>query len=255
MAAVDSPAVPHKRQNTTKDRGHGHGDGHDSSSTWTSPPPDAIPDPQAPSTSAPSLITDPYLRDATELDELGPPSPQGDRDNGDGGSLHLSSASTESVSSGSVRMVVQRTRSSQDTRRSLEGKGPLPSLRRYWSRQVSLTVAQGQNRDHFALERTYLAYIRTSLAFAFLGVLIAQLFSLQHRTTHSPRFGFYSVGMPLACACHGCAMVLAAVGAHRFWRQQNALARGKVHAGGWELNVTVTLFVLVILISRKRLDD
>ncbi|PGH28698.1 hypothetical protein GX50_08567, partial [[Emmonsia] crescens] len=109
------------------------------------------------------------------------------------------------------------------------------------------------------LERTYLAYIRTSLAFAFQGVLIAQLFSLQNRQKPDTAFGFYAVGRPLACACHACAIAVAAVGAHRFWRQQNALARGKVHAGGWELNLSgmcaigmiMTVFVLVLLISSR----
>jgi hypothetical protein len=32
------------------------------------------------------------------------------------------------------------------------------------------------------------------------------------------------------------AILVALVGAYRFWRQQNAIARGKIHAGGWELN-------------------
>lgn len=89
---------------------------------------------------------------------------------------------------------------------------------------------------HPALERTYLAYIRTSLAFAFLGVLIAQLFRLQAKSDSGPSLGFDDLGIPLACSCYGAAILIAFMGAHRFWRQQNAMARGKVYAGGWELN-------------------
>jgi hypothetical protein len=49
-------------------------------------------------------------------------------------------------------------------------------------------------------------------------------------------------------------MVILLVGAVRFWRQQSALVRGKIHAGGWELSgimvfsvlVSVTLFVMIV---------
>jgi hypothetical protein len=75
------------------------------------------------------------------------------------------------------------------------------------------------------------------MAFAFLGVMIAQLFRLQSRGSDSgPALGFDDLGVPLACSCYGCAIIIALLGAHRFWRQQSAMARGKVYAGGWELN-------------------
>jgi uncharacterized membrane protein YidH (DUF202 family) len=96
-----------------------------------------------------------------------------------------------------------------------------------------------------ALERTFLAYIRTSVAFAMLGVLIAQLFSIQHAQAHDPVFGFYRVGLPMACSCYGVAIVTALLGAYRFWRQQNAMANSKVHAGGWELKVIGLLTTVV----------
>jgi hypothetical protein len=58
-------------------------------------------------------------------------------------------------------------------------------------------------------------------------------------------FGFQSVGIPLAVACHSCAIVVALAGVHRFWKQQTALARGKIYAGGWELNGIYALSGLV----------
>lgn len=194
----------------------------------------------------PASIT-PDLRDAHELPQL------------DQVPTARRSPSPSTISSGSVRIVPRRTLS-QQTRSSREPTGRFKLLKRFWRTYVVISVAQSQQRDHYALERTYLAYIRTSVAFALLGVLIAQLFSLQHSHIHHPQFGFYKVGLPLSCICHGFAIVIALAGSCRFMRQQQAFARGKVHASGWELMmigglttaVVITLFVLVILISAKR---
>lgn len=67
-------------------------------------------------------------------------------------------------------------------------------------------------------------------------MLIAQLFSLQAAEALADRLGFRQVGKPLSVACHCVAILVALVGAYRFWRQQNAIARGMIHSGGWELN-------------------
>ncbi|KAL8670722.1 MAG: hypothetical protein Q9168_004749 [Polycauliona sp. 1 TL-2023] len=133
-------------------------------------------------------------------------------------------------------------------------------LKTFWARQVAATVSHDACRDHFALERTYLGYLRTSLALAFLGVFIAQLFRLQHAVDPDPVFGFFVLGKPLSCICTAAAIVTNLLGAHRFWRQQNAMLRGKVLCGGWEVYATVgtvlmtlvLLFVLVVAISIKR---
>lgn len=75
------------------------------------------------------------------------------------------------------------------------------------------------------------------------GVVIAQLFRLQRSPTEEDRLKFYEVGIPLSVACHGVAVIVALIGAYRFWRQQSAISRAKVHAGGWELNsVGILLF-------------
>ena len=98
-----------------------------------------------------------------------------------------------------------------------------------------------------ALERTFLAYIRTSVAIAMQGVLISQLFRLQRPTAPQNRLRFYEIGIQLAVTCHCVAVIVALIGAFRFWRQQNAMSRGKVHAGGWELNWVGILLGLVSL--------
>ncbi|KAL3253387.1 hypothetical protein ABHI18_009530, partial [Aspergillus niger] len=143
--------------------------------------------------------------------------------------------STESISSGEYRIRTHRTVSrTTHSNREHTSKGLAGHIRRFWTRNVVLTVPQKSNRDHF--ERTFLAYIRTSVMVAMQGVLIAQLFRLQHLASPDTALGFYEVGIPLAVSCYGVAILIAAMGAYRFWKQQNVVALGTVYAGGWELN-------------------
>ena len=95
-----------------------------------------------------------------------------------------------------------------------------------------------------ANERTFLAYLRTSSAFATLGTTVRQLFLLQNSdgsssTASSP------YGEALAVVCMVFAAIVALSGAFRFWRQQNAMARVKAHAGGWEV-YTIGLATLTV---------
>lgn len=101
------------------------------------------------------------------------------------------------------------------------------------------------NQALIALERTYLGYLRTSFAFTSLGIVVAQLVRLPHEQSTGSRVGIRTLGIPLAGICIGAAIVITILGAFRFWRQQNALARGKVHAGGWEMNMIACITVVV----------
>lgn len=91
--------------------------------------------------------------------------------------------------------------------------------------------------------------MRTSLAFAMLGIYIAQLFRLQHLFDSEAGFGFFMLGIPLACICVGAAIVIAVLGAYRFWRQQNAILRGKIHVWGWEM---AAIGVTALIVSTIR---
>ncbi|PYI08765.1 hypothetical protein BO78DRAFT_395361 [Aspergillus sclerotiicarbonarius CBS 121057] len=165
--------------------------------------------------------------------------------------------STESISSGEYRIRPQRTVSRTVHTNREASKGLWGRIRRFWTRNVVLTVPQKSNRDHFALERTFLAYIRTSVMVAMQGVVIAQLFRLQHLASPDNALGFYEVGIPLAVSCYGVAILIAFMGAYRFWKQQNVVALGTVYAGGWELNciggmiglIVLTTFVLSLTIT------
>lgn len=77
------------------------------------------------------------------------------------------------------------------------------------------------------------------------GILIAQLFRLQHTSAPNLTFGFFVVGVPLAAIFIFAAIVIVCIGAFRFWRQQSAMVRGKVWAGGWEVNVIMVGSILV----------
>ena len=88
------------------------------------------------------------------------------------------------------------------------------------------------------------------MALTMIGVFIAQFFRLQHAEQPNMVFGYYVLGIPLAVICIGGSMVILALGVYRFWRQQNAMLRGKVHAGGWETSA-VGLLILVVCIAYR----
>ena len=67
-----------------------------------------------------------------------------------------------------------------------------------------------------ALERTYLGYMRTSTVFATIGVTVAQVFRLKNEGAIDPPFGFFALGIPLACAFIGSALVISVLGSWRF---------------------------------------
>ncbi|PLB37128.1 DUF202 domain-containing protein [Aspergillus candidus] len=157
-----------------------------------------------------------------------------------------------SLSSAESRVITRRSRSVVD-QRSIRSQPPRKGLagwvQKRWARNVVMTVPENKNRDHFALERTFLAYIRTSVVLAMQGVLVAQLFRLQRESTANDRLGYYEVGIPLSVSCHAVAIAVAVIGAYRFFKQQHAVALGKIYAGGWELNCIAGLFAAVILVT------
>ena len=86
-----------------------------------------------------------------------------------------------------------------------------------------------------ANERTFLGMLHTSLSLAFLGTVVTQMLRLDHAPSTNPVFGFYVLGVPLACICISSAILTALLACVRFMRQQNAVVRRKCLAGGWEM--------------------
>lgn len=51
---------------------------------------------------------------------------------------------------------------------------------------MNARVPPEASRDHLANERTFLGWVRTSIALAIIGTVIAQLFRLQHSVSPKP---------------------------------------------------------------------
>lgn len=108
-------------------------------------------------------------------------------------------------------------------------------IKKFWRHQIRISVPHDDCRDHLANERTFLGFLRTSVALSMMGIVVAQFWRLEHSIDPSEVFGYYILSKPLAGILQGAALCVILIGGFRFWRQQSAMAIGKVHAGGWEL--------------------
>ncbi|KAF2478500.1 hypothetical protein BDY17DRAFT_258827 [Neohortaea acidophila] len=111
----------------------------------------------------------------------------------------------------------------------------------WWQRHVAQDVPFEQCRDHYALERTYLAWLRTSTKFAHLGVLVTQLFRLPRDLfPSSPLVSeFYRLGKRLGLVSNSIALFVIMVGGFRCWKQQHYIVNGHVRSSGWEIWIIV----------------
>ncbi|PBK67389.1 hypothetical protein ARMSODRAFT_306768 [Armillaria solidipes] len=90
--------------------------------------------------------------------------------------------------------------------------------------KVSLTLQNNGSvaRDHLASERTFLAYIRTSLALASAGVALVQFFSIS--SIDSGHIQIYA--RPIGAATIVLAILLLFIAVIRFFSVQAYLTRG-----------------------------
>ncbi|KAJ7915132.1 hypothetical protein B0H13DRAFT_2658921 [Mycena leptocephala] len=126
------------------------------------------------------------------------------------------------------------------------------------SRAVSLVLENCGSvaRDHLALERTFLAYVRTSLTIASAGVALAQLLTLTDRLKTQifvPLKPLEIYARPLAATSVVLALYVLFVGVSRYFTVQAALASGlfpapRVRLGVISLSLGVIISVLIGLI-------
>lgn len=79
-----------------------------------------------------------------------------------------------------------------------------------------------------------------------LGAVIAQLFRLDNANSSQRKISLYNIGIPLASLLQGIALITVLIGGHRYWLQQNAMARGQAHGASWDIWL---IFGLVGLVS------
>lgn len=85
-----------------------------------------------------------------------------------------------------------------------------------------------------ANERTFHAWLRFSLSLSSTGVVIAQMSQIQ-RTIHPDRereWKYYILGIPQGCICQGIAIIFVAIGAARFFKQEQAIMSGRARING-----------------------
>lgn len=95
------------------------------------------------------------------------------------------------------------------------------------------------HRDFLALERTFLSYVRTSIALVSFGVIVTQLFMLPKLNP--------TIGVAMGCVSEAAGMVIVLVGCVRYFRQQKLLVRGKMVAAGWDLMAILAILGGVLL--------
>ncbi|KAF3926356.1 hypothetical protein AA313_de0202389 [Arthrobotrys entomopaga] len=133
-----------------------------------------------------------------------------------------------------------------------EARGHKSLLHRLEDNGFSREVEWKHVRDHLALERTFLGWLRTSGAFAMTGVLFAQIAVIvmnneemaqrtglvPQKTGHSDLIPIQTAAKPIAVATVGIALATVIIGVSRFYYNQKALIEdGSAVSGGWPIVV------------------
>ena len=111
---------------------------------------------------------------------------------------------------------------------------------------VRLENTQSVARDHLANERTFLAWVRTSLTFASAGVALTQLFRLPELGDGRPVHTASTVIGSLFVAAGLLCLVL---GVYRFFHVQIVLQNGLFPASRVEIGVSFLVSMSLVVVA------
>ncbi|KAJ6446304.1 DNA-binding protein SMUBP-2 [Purpureocillium lavendulum] len=108
-------------------------------------------------------------------------------------------------------------------------------------------------RDHLALERTFLAWLRTSLAFASIGIAVTQLFrlntSLSDTGSDIGSSTLRHLGKPLGATFLAISILTLLLGFRRYFHGQDWVIKGKFPASRGTIIIVAFVALAIMIVS------